>query len=664
MKKSSIKRVNLKRYVFFLVCLVAVFGLYIYQLINWQIINTDYYNVRANSSNIYFVTTDPVRGEILDSNGMGLAVNDTGYKVIIDRLVIEKGKENDLIIKTINFLGKFDSPWIDILPIVLNSSGEFEFKEDNESQIKVLKNTLELPEDATASECMDKIVSRYKAENIENKQDQRNVCSVKYNMDKKGSYYSKSTPYVLADNVSKEAIIGVLENSDSLKGIRIQAFLTRKYINGEIAPHIVGYTGFMSSEEYEKRKDTYSMDAKIGKTGIESVCEDYLKGTGGKRMIQMSRDGQVMDISEKKPSLAGNTVYLTIDSKVQKRAIESLKENVERARRAGVRDCESGAVVVLNVNDFSIIAAATYPNYDLTRFMEDKSYYTELASDKSVPLLNRAFSGAYAPGSIYKPAVACAALQEGKITPDQTIFCGGSFNYYSGYRLRCMGVHGNAKLRFALAKSCNVYFAELGRRLGAELLGDWAKRFGLGIKTGVEVGESAGILAGPEHSKAVGAKWYESGSSQAAIGQSDNMFTPLQLAAYTATIANGGNRYKTHVISKITDYSRNNVIKECEPELVEKLDISPENLEAVKTGMREVVLSGTARDFSGYHIPIAAKTGTAQNSGSDHTTFICFAPYEKPEIAIAVVIAHGKSGMLSKNVARDIMDVYFSEKQD
>ena len=180
----------------------------------------------------------------------------------------------------------------------------------------------------------------------------------------------------------------------------------------------------------------------------------------------------------------------------------------------------------------------------------------------------------------------------------------------------------------------------------------------------MEVGESAGILAGPEHSKAVGSKWYESGSSQAAIGQSDNMFTPLQLATYTATIANGGNRYKTHVIGKITDYSRNNVIKESEPELVERLDISPENLEAVKTGMREVVLSGTARDFSGYHIPIAAKTGTAQNSGSDHTTFICFAPYDKPEIAIAVVIAHGKSGMLSKNVARDIMDVYFSEKQN
>ena len=318
--------------------------------------------------------------------------------------------------------------------------------------------------------------------------------------------------------------------------------------------------------------------------------------------------------------------------------------------------------MALNVNDFSVLAAATYPGYDLTKFMEDKSYYAELYKDKTLPLLNRAFSGAYAPGSIYKPLVACAALQEGKLTAQETIFCGGSFNYYTGYRLRCMGHHGAAKLVNALAKSCNVYFAELGRRLGAETLADWARKFGIGVKTGIEIGESQGILAGPQHCEAVGAKWYPSGSSQAAIGQSDNMFTPVQLATYAATIANGGNRYKTHLVSKIMDYNRSKTIKEFGPELVEATGVSPENLENVKKGMREVVLSGTARDFSGYPIPIAAKTGTAQNSGSDHTTFICFAPYEKPEIAIAVVVAHGKLGAVSKNVARDIMDVYFNLK--
>ncbi len=658
MKLSNLKNVNVKRYSFFMFCTVSIFAVFTCRLIDWQIVNAKHYKMRANSSNIYFVKMDPVRGEIVDADGIGLAVNDTGYKLVIDRLLIENGRENDLILKSVKLIKSLGDAWIDVLPIELKD-GKFIFLDDKQSQITVLKETLGLQESADALECMNAMKERYKLENGISNEDQKIICSVRYNMEKNGGFYSKSTPYVLADNISKESVIIISEKSEELKGLRVQASLIRKYINGEIAPHIVGYTGFMSSEEYQQRKEAYSMDAIIGKTGIESAFEDYLKGTGGKKMIQMSRDGEVMDISEREPSCAGNTVFLTLSSKLQQVANESLKRNIERAKNSEARDCESGAVVMLDVNDFSIKAAATYPSYDLAKFMEDKSYYTQLYADKRVPLLNRAFSGAYAPGSIYKPLVACAALQEGLITPEETIFCGGSFNYYTGYRLRCMGVHRNAKLIFALAKSCNVYFAELGRRLGAQKLGEWARKFGIGVKTGVEVGESKGVLAGPEHCENVGAKWYESGSSQAAIGQSDNMFTPVQLASFVATIANGGNRYKTHLVSKIMDYNRSHNIKEFGAELVENVGVSQENLEAVKNGMREVVLSGTARDFASYPVPIAAKTGTAQNSGSDHTTFICFAPYEKPEIAIAVVVAHGKLGTVSKNVARDLMDAYF-----
>lgn len=658
MKNTSFKNVNIKRYSFLLVCLGIVFAIFTYRLIDWQIINSDYYRARANSSNTYFVKTEPVRGEIVDCNGINLAVNDTGYKVVIDRLVIEQGNENNLILESVKLLESLGDTWIDILPIQLEDNN-FIYEENKESQIIALKKTLQLQDNCSAEECIKKMMSKYRIDDMYNNEDLRVLCSVKYNMDKKAGYYSKSTPHVLADNINKDSVLILLEKSEYLKGIRIQSSLTRKYVNGEIAPHIIGYTGFMSSEEYEKRKDTYSMDAVIGKTGIEGAFEEFLRGHGGNRMIQMSRDGQIINTSEKEPAIAGNTIFLTLSSKLQEVANESLKRNIEQAKRSGAWDCESGAVVVLDVNDFSVLAAATYPNYDLSKFMEDKTYYSELSKDKRVPLLNRAFSGAYAPGSIYKPLVACAALQEGLVTPDETIFCGGSFNYYKGYRLGCMGVHRAAKLVFALAKSCNVYFAELGRRLGAELLGLWAKKFGIGVKTGVEVGESNGILAGPEHCEQVGSKWYESGSSQAAIGQSDNMFTPLQLATYTATIANGGNRYKTHLVKKITDYSRSKVIKEFGAELVENVGVSEENLNAVKQGMREVVQSGTARDFANYPVEVAAKTGTAQNSGSDHTTFICFAPYEKPEIAIAVVVAHGKFGMTSKNIARDIMNAYF-----
>lgn len=657
MSKINSKVFNKKRYLTLFTVISIVFMVFVSRLVDWQIVNAEYYKLRANSSNIYFVTTDPVRGEILDCDSVGLAVNDTGYKAVIDRLLVPKEKENEFILKSVKFLESLKCNWIDLLPIKLENKN-FRFEEGKDQQSKSLKKTLKLPEDASADDCMKAMIKKYKVESF-SKSDQRIICSVRLNMEKNSRHYSKGTPYVLSDSISKEAVLIISEKSEEFKGLRVQTSLLRKYINGEIAPHIVGYTGFMSSEEYEKRKETYAMDAIIGKSGIESIFEDYLRGIGGKRMIQMSRDGQVMDVSEKEPARSGNTVYLTLSSKLQEVANKSLKENVERAHK-GAADCCSGAAVVLNVKDFSVLAAATYPSYDLTRFMEDRTYYSELAGDKAVPLLNRAFMGAYAPGSVYKPLVACAALQSGKVTPGEPIRCSGSYNYYSGYRLRCMGVHGNTSIVNALAKSCNVYFAELGRRLGAELLGDFAKKFGIGVKTGVEVSESKGVLAGPEHCEQVGAKWYESGSSQAAIGQSDNMITPVQLATYTATIANGGKRYRTHLVSKITDYTRTKTIKEYPPEILDETGISEENLAVVKEGMRQVVLSGTARDFANYPIPVAAKTGTAQNSGSDHTTFICFAPYDDPQIAISVVIAHGKSGMVSKNVARDIMNSYFN----
>lgn len=636
----------------------VIFGLFVARLADWQIINYNYYKIRANSSNIYFVMTDPVRGEILDRDGNGLVINDTGYKVVLDRLLIAKDDENGLILRLVKALEKFGNDWTDILPIKYEN-GEFTFFDGQESEINTFKKVMKFPEDCTASECMGKMVSKYKLDAF-SPEDRRIICSVKYNMEKNGIYFSRSTPYILADGISKETVVFLSERTEEFRGVRIQTSIVRKCVDGELAPHILGYTGLMSAEEYETHKSDYPLDAIIGKTGIEGVFENFLRGIGGKRMIQISKDGGIVDVSEKEPAVSGNTLFLTISSKLQKVANESLAANV---KKSGVRDCTSGAVVALDVRDFSVLAASTYPSYDLDKFTHDKSYYSELYADVSKPMLNRAFSGAYAPGSVYKPLVACAALATGNITPEEKIHCGGSFNYYHGYRLKCMGVHGSINIITALAKSCNVFFAELGRRLGAEALKLWANKFGVGVKTGVEVGESSGIVAGPEHSEKVGAKWYESGSSQAAIGQSDNMITPIQLATYVATIANGGRRGRTHLVKTITDYSRNNVIRNFGFEPVENINISPEDLDVVKRGMREVAVSGTARDFANYPIKIAAKTGTAQNAGSDHTTFVCFAPYENPEIAIAVVIAHGKSGALSKNVARDIMNSYFNLEQ-
>lgn len=655
--KSKLTVNKKKRTVIFLTVISIIMCIFVARLVDWQIINHDYYRIRANSSNIYFVTTDPIRGEILDRDGNGLVINDTGFKVVLDRLLIDKNEENGLILRLVSMIEKFGDSWIDILPIKFED-GKYEFFEGKETEVRTMKKILKLSENLNAQECMEKMVAKYKLEDF-TPEERRILCSVKYNMEKNGIYFAKSTPYILADNLSKDVVMVLSERTEEFKGVRIQTSVVRRCTDGEIAPHILGYTGLMSAEEYEERKSNYPLDAVIGKSGIEGVFESFLRGVGGKRMIQISKEGGMVDVSEREPAVAGKTLFLTISSALQRVANKSLEENIKAVHDKGVEDCTSGAAVVLDVRDFSVLAASTYPTYDVNKFTKDKAYYSELYSDKSRPLLNRAFSGAYAPGSVYKPLVACAALQTGNVTPEETIYCGGSFNFYHGYSLKCMGHHGNANLITALAKSCNVYFAELGRRLGADMLKFWANKFGIGVSTGVEVGESKGIVAGPEHSEKVGAKWYESGSSQAAIGQSDNMITPLQLATYVATIANGGHRGKTHLVKSITDYSRTNVIRDFGFEEVENVDISAENLDAVKKGMREVAVSGTARDFANYPIQIAAKTGTAQNGGSDHTTFVCFAPYENPEIAIAVVIAHGKYGTASKNVARDIMNEYF-----
>lgn len=657
---SEIKNENLnsKRFLVCLIILVLPFFLFTARLVDWQIINADQYRKRAQNNSAYLIKTSAPRGEIVDKDGEGIVVNSTGYRVIIDRIEAGRENENYVISKAVNLLEILNVSWRDTLPIIVES-GTYKFSNEKESQVLALKKYLRIKSDATAEECMEKLIKKFNCENF-SVEEKRIICSVRYNTSKSGGASARAMPYILADDVSREVMSVVAEYSSKLKGLRVEASAIRTMSDGCFAPHIIGYTGSMSSEEYEKYKETYSMDELIGKTGIEKIMEKYLRGKSGKRILQRVLDGHVMGFVEQEPAIPGNTVYLTISSKLQKAANKSLETWIAKACEMGVEDCRSGAVVVLNVKDFSVLAASTYPSYDLNRFIEDSSYYSELVNDKEgVPLLNRAFNGSFAPGSVYKPLIATAALQENLLEDDEKINCSGGFSYYKGYTLKCMGKHGSINVLTALEKSCNVFFAELGRRLGAERIKKYANRFGLGVLTGIELPESTGIVAGPEHSKLNGTHWYESGASQAAIGQSDNMFTPIQLATFAATIANNGNRFKTYLIKKVVDHNKNKIIVENSVENVNSVNVSDKNIQIIKEGMRKVVTSGTARVFADYPIEIAAKTGTAQNSGSDHTIFVCFAPYENPEIAMAVVIANGKHGVISKGVARDVLNSYF-----
>ncbi len=651
-----------------IVIVTAFFAAFAVRLADWQLLHGEEYKKLAERSTSYTVKTDAVRGEILDKNGIGLVVNTTHYKVTLDKLYLNEDAQNDTILRLISLIEKTGDKWNDVLPIDCKN-GNFEFRKNCNDEIAVLLSSEFLNmSKASAEECVNSLANRYNIDkNSYSVEQLRQLESVYYNMELSG--YSNSNPYVFASDISTKSVSVISENTQEISGVDVQTYLVRQAQGAELAPHILGALGSMTEEEYKTLSaddERYSIGDSVGKFGIELAFESRLKGSGGTKIIQRNSDGAIMDTVETINAEPGNTVYLTIDSKLQETAAKSLAENVKAAKsessayggRGFGEDCETGAAVMLNIKDFSVLAAASYPTYDLNKYSEYGDYYVKLAEDENSPMYNRAFVGSFACGSVYKPCVAAAALEEGVLDEKTEITCTGHYDYYPTNVVDCMHTHGSLNVFGAITQSCNYFFAETGRRLGIDTMYLYAERFGLGEYTGVEVEESKGMLAGRDSTK-----WVAGNTVQAAIGQSDNAFTPLQLAAYTATIANGGTRLKTHLVSKITNYERTETLTDYStPVKAADSGVSPKNLDIVRKSMLEVTQdsNGTAHSmFGDYKVKVAAKTGTAENSGSDHTTFICYAPYDNPEVAVAVVIEHGARGKYSMQVAKDLLDAYF-----
>ena len=640
------------------------------RLADWQLLHgTEYKNLSTRSTG-YNVETEATRGEILDRDGKGLVTNTTHYKIVIDKQYADEATLDNTILTLAELVGKAGDKWNNNLPISL-SNGTYVYSSGSDEETSDLKKAISAKENATAMDCINALCNRYSIDNTRPPDQKLTLCSVHYNMERED--YSNANPYVFASDVSRNAVSAVSEQTQGVGGIDVRTYLVRTAQNPTLAPHILGALGAISEEEYDALSyngKSYTLTDTVGKFGIELAYEDELKGEGGTKLIQRNSDGTIVDTVETIDAKPGNTVYLTLDSKLQKTAVASLEKNIKAAQEEGKReskeknekylgeDCESGAVVMLDVSDFSVLAAASYPTYDLNRYSEYGDYYVQLEKNKNSPMYNRAFSGTFAWGSVFKPCVAMAALEEKTITPDTEIYCTQKYDYYPSNVVQCMHRHENIGLRSAITQSCNYYFAETGRKLGIDTMYLYAERFGLGEYTGLEVEESKGMLAGRDSSS-----WQAGNTVQAAIGQSDNAFTPVQLATYAATIANNGKRYKTHIVSKITDYERQNVIADYSAaELVDDCGVSAENLKTVQSAMLNVsqAQEGTAYSvFGNYKVKIAAKTGTAENAGSDHATFICYAPYDKPKVAIAVVLEHGVKGKYSMQVAKDLLDSYF-----
>lgn len=377
------------------------------------------------------------------------------------------------------------------MPISVGSDGSCVYKTSREEDAEKLLSSdfLDMDRNTSADDCFDTLLKRYKISDRLSLSQKTTLVSIHYNMELEN--YSNSNPYVFAKNISRSAVNAVSENTQGVSGVEIQTYLTRGASDPDLAPHILGALGSLSEDEYnelKKQGKSYSYDDKVGKFGIELACEDDLKGKGGTRVIQRNADGTLVESIETESAKPGNTVYLTIDSKLQKTAVKSLKENVKAAKQAGKEsgqknngeDCETGAVVMLSVKDFSVLAAASYPTYDLNRYSEYGSYYVKLSENKNSPMYNRATVGTFACGSVFKPCVAGAALEEKIITDKTKIYCKQDYDFYPTNVVRCMHYHGSLDVTGAIEQSCNYFLptraegSELNRCICMRRSSDWA----------------------------------------------------------------------------------------------------------------------------------------------------------------------------------------------
>lgn len=653
------------RFIALIVIFLCIFLFFSLILVKTQIINGDKY-VQISSVSSSSTQIKASRGQILDRNGKVLVGNRQGNNIIFDASefpsVSKQEERNEIILSLINLFEKYNVEWINELPIELDEKGNYAFIADRESDIAKLeaRDMLHLNKYATADDCMTEIISRFKLENY-GKEEALKIGAVCCNM--KASVFNTANPYTFAQDVSDEIVSVVKENSTFYKGVDVSIAVFREYTDGTIAPHVIGVTGLINAEEYAELKDDgYAMDDVLGKSGIEKVFEENLKGTNGTKTVTTESDGT--QTTTVKGLKNGDNIVLTIDAELQKVAQESLKE---KCQSIGTANSGGGAVVVIDCRTGEILATASYPTYDLSTYYED---YSSLAKNTNSPLFNRAMLSTYAPGSTAKVSTAIACLEEGIIDENSVKYC--AYNYpFRGHNFVCQINHANRTLtvRTALQDSCNSFFYYYGGELlGIDKMDMYRELLGLGQKTGVEIPEATGILDSPSYRTSIGQTWMPGFSLQSAIGQAGNLFTPLQLCNYVATVANGGTRYEAHLVKSILSADNTMTVLNKEPKVAVETGFSKKNLDIVKSGMRLVVTNGSCRNtFGKLDIAVACKTGTSQvektiNGNKKIYTNgfnISFAPYDNPEIAVAVAIEGATSGGSCAPVACDIYNYYF-----
>ncbi|MBQ8550273.1 MAG: hypothetical protein IJ426_02920 [Clostridia bacterium] len=648
----SDKKAFSKRTVALSLILSAVLVVYSFSLLGYQVINADKYSNQAKGAYSRTTVIKAARGEILDRYGRQLAVNRNGYDIVFNSAYIKRSELNGMIEKLVKIMNEFSAPWNDDLP--LSTTAPFTFTDDGTAKNALLR-MLDVAHYATAEDCFKQLVERYSLEGMDSSK-QRIIAGVRYTMEL--ANFSVANPYSFASDISEELMLRISESAFMIDGVSVNTVPVREYVQGDLASNVLGTVGSMNADQWEKYRELgYSYSDKIGVTGIEAAYEEQLHGTDGEMTYTYDGDGNVISSEVTKAPVPGKTIILSLDKNLQQKTQIALDTLISDLNSKGGK-ATGGAAVAVDLKSGEVLLAATYPFFDINDYF---SKYNELANAKGSPLTNRAFAGVYPPGSSIKPIVGIAALSTNALKMDEHIVCRHTYEYYAdvGFAPKCMHRHGSIDIVTALSESCNYYFFELGRRMGIKTLNSYLQAFGLGEKTGVEVYESSGIFDKAESG------WFAGNTIQVAIGQ-HNAFTPIQICSATAAIANGGTRYKTTLVNKILSYDLNETYYVNKPTVLSTVEIKDDILDIIKAGMLSVTEDGTgSKVFKDYPIKIGGKTGTSQtDSGADHNVFVAFAPYDDPEIAVAVVIEHGDSSYTSGSVMKAIMDAYFFNSEE
>ena len=660
----------------------------IVQLFNLQVVHGESYREQSNTRLSRTSTIKAARGSILDRSGNEFAGVKTENNIEIYKTNISDDELNKSMLNLANLLQQYQISYEDTFPISINP---FKFTIDGD-ELANWKKKYKIAEEATAEEAFYKFKDKYEISS-DNVDDIRKTIGIRYIITTTG--YSATKSITIATNVNEEVVAQISERNSDFPGVSISTNAARTYLTGSLAAHVIGYTGKIKEEEYNANKDTYSIDDIIGKTGIEYIFEKYLKGKDGQKQVEMSVDGTITGESVSENAIAGSDVVLTIDSNLQQVTENALENCINKIRSGGFSqtyDAQGGTAVVMNVNTGEVLATASYPTFEPQWFVGGISQenWAYLRDDTRHPQLNKATQSTYEPGSTFKMVTAIAGLETGAITTKERINDTGVYRKYNSewkcwYYTSYHRGHGYQNVTQALQHSCNYFFYETGDRMGIDNLAKYALHFGLGKKTGIELpNEKEGAVA----SRETYAKIRNNGRIgpgdvlNAAIGQGDNNFTPMQIAKYISSIANGGTVVKPTIVKSILNSDGSEVSKEeIENYTNEKvgyqntddgITISPESITVAKEGLRMAAseAGGTAYNiFKGFNQEVAGKTGSAEagkdKNGNDlvNAWFVCFAPYEKPEVAVVVMIENGGHGNYAAEVARDVLTQYFGMNQ-